>query len=352
MVPNPNYMPPSATLPADPVTELAVGDSSSAPQQDAPSPSHVFSPTSLYQTIMLAHRRSLRKIYDHRAAKRLQQTMCNICKGNDHLTLWIRLAIKKELKADFNNDEGFKRRSLTNIANRASPRLSKYTGGSATFMKTKSKLSKSLDHETTLAETFKYTHILKANNERFAEERSAAHYILIGFGARLPLNPTRIAALGWSFFASGLRSSALAAFSASATNLANPQEVIDLREEVQKLTHDLHQQAKQSEQRYNDLLARVGGAVTISSNLIEKLEQFDRLREQMEAYNQQMRAKVSSAGSSGTAGSNGNATGGALTSAPTLPPQQGDHDDDDYYRDLYGLGFYFFICLLYCTLLL
>ncbi|RYR28726.1 hypothetical protein Ahy_B01g052888 [Arachis hypogaea] len=36
--------------------------------------------------------------------------------------------------------------------------------------------SKSLEHEETLAETFKYTHTLKANKERFADERSAANY--------------------------------------------------------------------------------------------------------------------------------------------------------------------------------
>ncbi|RYR07373.1 hypothetical protein Ahy_B05g074712 [Arachis hypogaea] len=103
--------------------------------------------------------------------------MSDVRKGRDHLTLWIRPAIKKELEAYFTHDKGFKRRRLTNVANRVSPRSSKYTGGSATFMKIKSKLSKSLDCEATLAETFKYTHTLKANKERFADERSTAHYV-------------------------------------------------------------------------------------------------------------------------------------------------------------------------------
>ncbi|RYR24794.1 hypothetical protein Ahy_B02g058338 [Arachis hypogaea] len=118
----------------------------------------------------------IRKICDHRAAKRLQQMMSNVRKGHDHLTLWICPSIKKELEAYFNNDEGFKHYHLMNVANRASPKSSKYTGESATLMKTKSRLSKSLDHEATLAETFKYTHTLKGNKQRFADERFAAHY--------------------------------------------------------------------------------------------------------------------------------------------------------------------------------
>ncbi|QHO19511.1 uncharacterized protein DS421_11g329620 [Arachis hypogaea] len=96
--------------------------------------------------------------------------MSDVHKGRDHLTLWIRSSIKKELEAHFTHDEGFKRQRLTNVANRASPKSSKYTDGSATFMKTKSRLSKSLDREATLAETYKYTHTLKANKERFVDE--------------------------------------------------------------------------------------------------------------------------------------------------------------------------------------
>ncbi|RYR46677.1 hypothetical protein Ahy_A07g032447 [Arachis hypogaea] len=111
----------------------------------------------------------IRKIYDHRAAKRLQQMMSDVRQRRDHLMSWIRPCIKKELETYFMNDEGFKHHYLTNVANRASPRSSKYTGGSTTFMKTKSRLirilslfnSKSLDHETILVETYKYTHTLK-----------------------------------------------------------------------------------------------------------------------------------------------------------------------------------------------
>ncbi|RYR59496.1 hypothetical protein Ahy_A05g025389 [Arachis hypogaea] len=97
--------------------------------------------------------------------------MSDVRQGHDHRTTWIRPSIKKELEAHFRNDEGFKRRHLSNVANKASPRSSKYTDRSATFMKMKSRLSKSLDIEVTLAET------LKANKERFADEWSAAYYV-------------------------------------------------------------------------------------------------------------------------------------------------------------------------------
>ncbi|QHO10650.1 uncharacterized protein DS421_15g491470 [Arachis hypogaea] len=158
-----------------------------------------------------------KKIYDHRVAKRLQQMISDVRQGKDHLILWIHPNIKCELEAYFRENDGFKRRRLTNIANRASPRLSRYTGGSMNFIKTKTKLSKSLDRDAILAETFKYTHTLKANRERFADKwRSTCRswrprrsnlsrlmgptkpatrhqwWIPIGFDARPPLNSTRI----------------------------------------------------------------------------------------------------------------------------------------------------------------
>ncbi|RYR18810.1 hypothetical protein Ahy_B03g063424 [Arachis hypogaea] len=165
--------------------------------------------------------------------------------GRNHLKIWLRLDLKKELDVHFSTDEGFKRRCLTNRTNRSSPRSLKYTGGSATFMKMKSRLSKSLDHEPTLVETFKYTHALKANKDIFADEWSAAHYI----GGRDPsisatkwerlsydasvVDPNRVwcktasepyknrvFGLG-SFFTSSLHTSALTASHRSFTNKLN-----------------------------------------------------------------------------------------------------------------------------------
>ncbi|RYR66677.1 hypothetical protein Ahy_A03g012730 [Arachis hypogaea] len=241
--------------------------------------------------------------------------------GCNHLTVWLCPDIKKELNVHFGTDEGFKRHYLTNRTNRASPRSSKYTGGSATFMKTKSRLSKLLECEPTLAETFKYNHRLKANKERFVDERSAAHYE--DYTQRLEamiqqsqlsgddpgsdasvIDPNKawcetvselykncVYRLG-SFFVSGLRTSTLMALSASAstTSLADPTKVVDLREEMQKLTQELHQQAQQYEERYNELLACMKDTIAISSKLTKRLERLKHLRDLMAVYNEQMYA--------------------------------------------------------------
>ncbi|QHN93294.1 uncharacterized protein DS421_17g591430 [Arachis hypogaea] len=319
MVLNPNWVPPSAMPPTNTATtstEPTVGDSSNAPEQNVPpAPSIIrlriwpVGTHFLHQSTMLAHRRyprslslcmttrgrpthrsqmrpesagfrkhkvMIRKIYEHQVVKRLQQMMSDVHQGKDHLTSWIRPNIKRELVAYFRYNDVFKCHRLTNVTNRALPRSSRYTNESATFVKMKSRLSKSLDREATLAETFKYTHALKANKEIFDDERSAEEYTQRLEAAtqqsQLPskadeagyktstVDPNRIYheitsephknhrfGLG-SFFANGLRSSALAAFSASAfgTSHANPQKVVNLREEVQKPTQELHQQVEQS----------------------------------------------------------------------------------------------------------
>ncbi|RYR13027.1 hypothetical protein Ahy_B04g070243 isoform B [Arachis hypogaea] len=43
-------------------------------------------------------------------------------------------------------------------------------------MKTKARLSKSLDRDVSMAETFKYIHTLKENKERFTDQQSKNHY--------------------------------------------------------------------------------------------------------------------------------------------------------------------------------
>ncbi|RYR39709.1 hypothetical protein Ahy_A09g045291 [Arachis hypogaea] len=207
---------------------------------------------------------------------------------------------------------GFKRFHLVNKTNKASPRSSKYTGGLTTFMKKKSRLSRSLEREATLVENFKYSHTLKANKERFADERSAARYAIAheDYTQRLKVatqqsylsrddpgsnasvvDPDRVwcetvsepyknhvYGLGLFFF-SDLHTSTLAASfaSASATSLADLEEVVDLRKEVQKLTGELHQQTQQSRQRYNELLARVKDTDAIRSKLMEKLKLLEHL---------------------------------------------------------------------------
>ncbi|RYR03856.1 hypothetical protein Ahy_B06g083241 [Arachis hypogaea] len=101
--------------------------------------------------------------------------MQDIREGRNHLTIWLHPDIKKELDIYLSIDERFKRCHLTHRTNRASLRSSKYTGGLAFFMKTKSRLSTSLEREAILTETFKYTHTLKANKERIADKRCQQH---------------------------------------------------------------------------------------------------------------------------------------------------------------------------------
>ncbi|RYR78496.1 hypothetical protein Ahy_A01g003315 [Arachis hypogaea] len=64
----------------------------------------------------------------------------DIHEGRDHLTTWLRPEIKKALLFQWETDHGFRHQRLTNRANRASARSSRYTGSSTTFMKTKAKL--------------------------------------------------------------------------------------------------------------------------------------------------------------------------------------------------------------------
>ncbi|RYR54349.1 hypothetical protein Ahy_A06g029603 [Arachis hypogaea] len=103
------------------------------------------------------HNVIIRKIFDHRMASQLQQIMQDVCERYDHLTICLRLDIKKALY-----------RRLTNRANKASSKSSKYTGWSTIFMKTKTELSKSLNYDATIAETFKYTHTLKENKNIYS----------------------------------------------------------------------------------------------------------------------------------------------------------------------------------------
>ncbi|RYR08559.1 hypothetical protein Ahy_B05g076292 [Arachis hypogaea] len=64
----------------------------------------------------------------------------DVHKRHDYLTSWLRWEIKKALYVHWETDKEFRHRRLTKKANRASARSSKYTGGSATFIKTKVRL--------------------------------------------------------------------------------------------------------------------------------------------------------------------------------------------------------------------
>ncbi|RYR29107.1 hypothetical protein Ahy_B01g053408 [Arachis hypogaea] len=130
MVPNPNYVPVSMgmTLPASAAPKSSHGSEPA----NAPPPRPI-----------------------------LQQKLENVRERRDSLTTWLRPEIKKALYVHWETDKGFMHRCLTNRANKVSAKSSKYTGSLATFMKTKARLSKSLNRNATLAETFKYIHTLK-----------------------------------------------------------------------------------------------------------------------------------------------------------------------------------------------
>ncbi|QHN86861.1 uncharacterized protein DS421_16g549950 [Arachis hypogaea] len=104
--------------------------------------------------------------------------LSNVRKECDHLTSWICPAIKKELEAYFTHNEGFKHRCLTNVANRASLRVVEVYMWVSDLHEDEEQSGKNflLDREATLVKTVKYTHTLKTNKERFADEQSVAHY--------------------------------------------------------------------------------------------------------------------------------------------------------------------------------
>ncbi|RYR28351.1 hypothetical protein Ahy_B01g052464 [Arachis hypogaea] len=122
-----------------------------------------------------SHNGMIKKIFDYRMTRRLQQMVEDVHESHNHLTIWLQPDIKKALYVHWETAEGFRHHRLTNRANRTSARSSKYTSRSGIFMKTKTKLFKLLDHDATLAETFKYTHTLKENKKRLADQQSTDH---------------------------------------------------------------------------------------------------------------------------------------------------------------------------------
>ncbi|QHO18599.1 uncharacterized protein DS421_11g321880 [Arachis hypogaea] len=181
----------------------------------------------------------------------------------------------QQLYVHWGTNEGFRRHCLTNRANRVSARSSNYTGGSATFIKTKAKLSKPLSRDATMAETFKYTHTLKENKEIFAFQRSADHYTGEDGNNSIAseVNPdivwretaskpymNHVYGVG-SFFADNLCTSTMRPSFASATSRPiDPKDDVNLKEQVLELTRSLHQQAQQlqqSEKRYQEFVTCV-----------------------------------------------------------------------------------------------
>ncbi|RYQ96519.1 hypothetical protein Ahy_B08g092303 [Arachis hypogaea] len=231
--------------------------------------------------------------------------------------------------AHWETNAGFRHQRLTNRANRALARSSKYTGGSTTFMKMKVRLSKSLEREATLTETFKFTHTLKENKARFVDQRSQDHYRLKATTQQSQQNgedaadgfltsvvdsdvvchettsspyKNRVYGLG-SFFTSSLRTSTLSPPSGSAISRAiHPEEGMDLRLQEQELQRSLHQQAQEFndyQEKYQEILTRMTSTNEFRLEFRESLEQMQRMEAQMEVYQAQMRtAGIDPAGGS------------------------------------------------------
>ncbi|MED6227124.1 hypothetical protein PIB30_110457, partial [Stylosanthes scabra] len=119
------------------------------------------------------HDELVKAIFNTRASKRLSAMMEDVRDRKEHLTQWRRPELKKALYHYWATDEKYLHRQATNKRNRASERCVIYTGGSATPMQTKAKMTKSLDRPVSMAEAFKQTHTLKANKEQFADKRSS-----------------------------------------------------------------------------------------------------------------------------------------------------------------------------------
>ncbi|MED6201467.1 hypothetical protein PIB30_095349 [Stylosanthes scabra] len=115
----------------------------------------------------------IKAIFKTRASKRFSGIMEDVQERKEHLTQWCRPELKKLLYHYWETDEKYLHCKAINKRNRASEKCAIYTGGSATSMQTKAKMTKLLDRPVSMAEVFKQTHTLKANKEKFADKRSS-----------------------------------------------------------------------------------------------------------------------------------------------------------------------------------
>ncbi|MED6212287.1 hypothetical protein PIB30_081827 [Stylosanthes scabra] len=114
----------------------------------------------------------VRKTFDYRMGRIVQQMLRKVRLGNEESTGWITPALKREVQNKFATDEGFQRCSATNKVNQASAKGgSLHCGGSATIPSTQERME--LNREPTLAEVFKQTHTRKTNKEKWVDDRSA-----------------------------------------------------------------------------------------------------------------------------------------------------------------------------------
>ncbi|QHN85500.1 uncharacterized protein DS421_16g537960 [Arachis hypogaea] len=144
--------------------------------------------------------------------------------------------------------------------------------------------SKSFDRNAILAETFKYTHTLKENKERFSNQLSVDHY---------ESDTQRLEATTQQTQQSGKDTSG------SVASVVNPDAIWRKRDRlraVQELTRNLYEQARElneTRERYQEILTHVMGTNELILEWREKLERLQRMEQQMAVYEAQMHASGS-----------------------------------------------------------
>ncbi|MED6141079.1 hypothetical protein PIB30_099792 [Stylosanthes scabra] len=272
----------------------------------------------------------------------------------EHLTQWCRPELKKALYHYWETDAKYLHRQATNKRNRASERCVIYTGGSATPVQTKAKMTKSLDRLVSMAEVFKQTHTLKANKEQFADKRSAdiwdefTNNTIVatqqaaesGTNAEVdldlvwrqtvsePSQKNRVFGIG-GFLASTLRTSVFAPQSSSVSLTspapAGPEEAVDLREQVQLLNQNIQDMARQlheSEERIQALHDELTRRPEVHDADVEALK--EQLRVELRLM-QEHRRQIGVTGEQMRAGSSS-----AAQVPPAHPPAPPEDDDADY----------------------
>ncbi|QHO20126.1 uncharacterized protein DS421_11g335130 [Arachis hypogaea] len=206
----------------------------------------------------------------------------DVREGHGHLTTWLHQKIKKALLAHWETDEEFRHRRLTNRANKASARSSKYIGSLATFMNTKSRLifdvvglRCNIDVDLQVHPQFEGEQreiclsarldVMTQQSQQSGEDTDGSTASVIDpdvVWCEIVSVPYKnhIYKLG-SFFASSLHTSTLRPLSASATSRAiEPGEDIYLRLQVQEVTRSLHEQAQElteTRKRYQEILTHM-----------------------------------------------------------------------------------------------
>ncbi|MED6177328.1 hypothetical protein PIB30_097178 [Stylosanthes scabra] len=278
------------------------------------------------------HDKLVKAIFNTRASNRFSGIMEDVRDRKEYLTQWCRPKLKKALYHYWETDEKYLHRQATNKRNRAFERCVIYTGGSATPMQTKAKMTKSLDRPVSMAEVFKQTHTLKddfTNNttvatQQAAESRTNAEVDPDQVWRQTisePSQKNRVFGIG-GFLASTLIISVFAP-QASSVSLTSPapaglEDAVDLREQVQLLNQNIQDMARQlheSEERIqalHDELSR--RPETLNEQLREELRLMQEHRRQMGVTGEQMRAGSSF----------------AAQVPPLHPPAPPEDDDADY----------------------